>query len=72
MTQKKDADRVRDDAKPQFFPSRKSAHNSGVASAEPRVITGDEDATFDTDPEAQSSKNRKKRSASRKPPADKA
>jgi hypothetical protein len=72
MTQKKDSDRIRDDAKPQYVRSRKGAHNSGIASAEPRVITGDEDATFDTDPEAQPPKNRKKPSASRKPPTDKA
>jgi hypothetical protein len=40
-----------DDAKPQFVRSRKGADNSGVSSAEPRVVTGDEDATFTTQPE---------------------
>lgn len=51
MTQKKDKYRIHDDAKPQFVRSRKGADNSGVSSAEPRVITGDEDATFTTHPE---------------------
>jgi hypothetical protein len=60
MTQKNDTDKIHYDAKPQFVRSRKGAHNSGVSSAEPRVITGDEDATFDTDPEAQPPRNRKK------------
>lgn len=51
MTEKSDAKRIHEDAKPQFVRSRKGADNSGVASAEPRVITGDEDATFTTHPE---------------------
>ena len=51
MTHQKDTDRIHDDAKPQFVRSRKGANNSGVSSAEPRVITGDEDATFTTHPE---------------------
>jgi len=38
------------DARGQFVRTRKGRKNSGVSSAEPRVITGDEDATFDTDP----------------------
>lgn len=51
MTHKNDTDRIHDDARPQFVRSRKGADNSGVSSAEPRVITGDEDATFTTHPE---------------------
>lgn len=51
MKPKSDTEKIHDDAKPQFVRSRKGAHNSGVSSAEPRVITGDEDATFDTHPE---------------------
>jgi hypothetical protein len=51
MTEKSDTKRIHEDAKPQFVRSRKGADNSGVASAEPRVITGDEDATFTTHPE---------------------
>jgi hypothetical protein len=38
------------DAEGQFVRTRKGRHNDGVSSAEPRVITGDEDATFDDDP----------------------
>jgi hypothetical protein len=51
MTGKSDTKRIHEDAKPQFVRSRKGADNSGVSSAEPRVITGDEDATFTTHPE---------------------
>jgi hypothetical protein len=51
MSDKKDVDKIHKDAKPQYVRSRKGANNSGVASAEPRVITGDEDATFTTHPE---------------------
>lgn len=51
MTGKSDTKRIHEDAKPQFVRSRKGADNSGVSSAEPRVITGDEDATFTTRPE---------------------
>jgi hypothetical protein len=51
MTEKDDTKRIHEDAKPQFVRSRKGADNSGVSSAEPRVITGDEDATFTTHPE---------------------
>ena len=50
MTPKSDIKKIHDDAKPQYVRSRKGAENSGVSSAEPRVITGDEDATFETDP----------------------
>lgn len=56
MTQKNDAKSIHQDAKPQFVRSRKGADNSGVSSAEPRVITGDEDATFKTHPEGQKSR----------------
>lgn len=57
MSAKLDAEKIEADAKPQFEQgkSKKGATNSGVSSAEPRVITGDEDATFATHPE----KNRK-------------
>ncbi|MDI6029244.1 hypothetical protein QBK99_24060 [Corticibacterium sp. UT-5YL-CI-8] len=51
MKSKSDADKIHDDAKAQYVKSREGADNSGVSSAEPRVITGDEDATFDTRPE---------------------
>ena len=51
MKQKSDIEQIYEDAKPQFVRSRKGSHNSGVSSAKPRVITGDEDATFETDPE---------------------
>lgn len=51
MIEKSDTKRIHEDAKPQFVRSRKGADNSGVSSAEPRVITGDEDATFTTHPE---------------------
>jgi len=50
MKPKSDIAKAHDDAQPQFVRSRKGAHNSGVSSAKPRVITGDEDATFDTNP----------------------
>ena len=50
MKRKSDTDKVHDDAKPQFVRSREGARNSGVSSAKPRVITGTEDATFETDP----------------------
>jgi hypothetical protein len=50
MKPKTDIKQIHDDAKPQFVKSRKGADNSGVSSAEPRVITGDEDATFETHP----------------------
>jgi hypothetical protein len=51
MTEKNDTKRIHEDARPQFVRSRKGADNSGVSSAEPSVITGDEDATFTTHPE---------------------
>lgn len=51
MKDKSPAGKIREDAKPQYVRTRKGARNSGVASAEPRVITGDEDATFDTEPD---------------------
>lgn len=42
------ASKVRQDAKPQFVRTRHGSTNSGVASAEPRVISHDEggDATI--------------------------
>lgn len=46
----KHPNRPQKDAKGQFVRTDHGRDNSGVASAEPRVITGDEDATFDTDP----------------------
>ncbi len=48
---KRKGEDVRKDAKPQYIRTRKGASNSGVSSAMPQVITGREDATFDTDPE---------------------
>lgn len=53
MSAKSDVERIEADAKPQIEQgkSKKGATNSGVSSAEPRVITGDEDATFNTHPE---------------------
>ena len=51
MTRKSDIGRIHKDAQPQFVQSREGADNSGVSSAEPRVITGDEDATFTNHPE---------------------
>ena len=56
MNPKSDIRQIHDDAKPQIVRSRKGAYNSGVSSAEPRVITGDEDATFETHPGSQKSK----------------
>ena len=47
----READRIERDANPQFVRSKKGSKNSGVSSAEPRVITGDEDATFHEKPE---------------------
>lgn len=60
MTRKKKAETIHEDAKPQFVRNRKGADNSGVSSAEPRVITGDEDATFDEDPKGPPPKNKQK------------
>lgn len=60
MRQKSAKTKVEDDAKGQFVRSRHDADNDGVVSAEPRVITGDEDATFDTDPAARDGKRGKK------------
>ncbi|HWK65002.1 MAG TPA: hypothetical protein VNS34_08680 [Rhizobiaceae bacterium] len=48
--QRNAANEIRKDAKAQFAKTRHGRHNSGVSSAEPRVITGDEDATFHTKP----------------------
>jgi hypothetical protein len=59
MKPKTGVSKIHDDAKPQFVRTRKGASNSGVSSAEPRVITGDEDATFDTDPERKTKQARK-------------
>jgi hypothetical protein len=44
------------DAAPQFVRSRKGASNNGMASANPRVISGDEggDATFPVKPDEES------------------
>lgn len=53
----KDAKEIRKDAEGQFARSPHGRRNSGVSSAEPRVITGDEDATFDTDPEGKRRKS---------------
>ena len=44
------AARIRKDAKGQFPPNRHGAKNSGLVSADPVVLSGDGDATFDTDP----------------------
>lgn len=52
MKPKSDIEQIHDDAKPQSVGSRNGAHNSGVSSAEPRVITGGEDATFQSHPES--------------------
>ncbi len=41
---------IEKDAEGQFARLRGANSNSGVSSAAPRVLTGDEDATFDTDP----------------------
>ncbi len=46
-----DADAIEKDAAGQFARPRGANCNSGVSSAAPRVLTGDEDATFDTDPD---------------------
>lgn len=45
------AEEVRKDAKGQFVRTKKGSTNDGISSASPRVITGDEDATFDTNPD---------------------
>ena len=50
MKRKSATEKIEDDAKGQFVRSRHGASNDGVVSAEPSVITGDEDATFDTEP----------------------
>ncbi|MBD0416969.1 hypothetical protein [Oryzicola mucosus] len=59
MKSKSDADKIHDDAKPQYVKSHEGADNSGVSSAEPRVITGDEDATFETHPDEKKSRREK-------------
>lgn len=41
---------IRKDAKGQFARPRRGSDNSGVSSAAPRVLTGEEDATFDNRP----------------------
>lgn len=41
---------IRKDAKGQFARPRRESDNSGVSSAAPRILTGDEDATFDNSP----------------------
>ncbi len=46
---KKAAD-IRRDAMGQFARPRRKSSNSGVSSAAPRVLTGEEDATFDNRP----------------------
>jgi hypothetical protein len=48
-----EARRIERDASPQFVRTKVGSKNSGVSSAEPRVITGDEDATFDEDPDGE-------------------
>lgn len=60
MERKSAARKVEDDAKGQFVRSRHGAENDGVVSAEPSVITGDDDATFDTDPASSHGKRGKK------------
>ncbi|MGN6582776.1 MAG: hypothetical protein ACTHJV_03635 [Rhizobiaceae bacterium] len=49
--QDKAAHKVREDSEGQFVQSQKGRKNDGVASAAPEVITGSEDATFDTAPD---------------------
>lgn len=44
---KPDADKIRADAKGQFAPSRAEPNPNGLASANPTVLSGDGDATFD-------------------------
>ena len=56
-----DTEKIKRDAKAQFVRTRHGVRNSGVSSAEPRVITGDEDATFDTNPETRPSTRRNDR-----------
>lgn len=54
MTSKQDdakkAGKIEKDAKGQFAPAQSGRHSSGVSSARASVVTGTEDATFDTDP----------------------
>lgn len=44
------ADQIRQDARGQFAKSGHGRRHNGITNAAPRVIAGDEDATFDTDP----------------------
>lgn len=48
--QKKKSLKVERDAAGQFVRSKHGSRNDGVLSASPRVVTGSDDATFDTDP----------------------
>ncbi len=48
---KRKASVVEGDAKGQFAKPRSGGGNDGVDSAEPAAVTGDTDATFDTDPQ---------------------
>jgi hypothetical protein len=38
---------IRDDAKGQYAPSQADGMNDGIASATPRVVTGNDDATLE-------------------------
>ncbi|HVW54479.1 MAG TPA: hypothetical protein VHC00_02240 [Rhizobiaceae bacterium] len=49
--QDKAARKIREDSGGQFAQTAKGRKNDGVASAAPEIITGSEDATFDTDPD---------------------
>lgn len=60
----KDAEKIKRDAAGQFVRSKHGRRNDGVISAGPRVVTGTEDATFDTDPDP-SRKKQKDRSRAR-------
>jgi hypothetical protein len=44
------AKKIENDAAGQFVRTRHGAENDGLSSAEPRVISGDGDATFEDDP----------------------
>lgn len=43
----KDKNRIENDAKGQFAPSQGDRGNNGLASATPRTVTGNEDATLE-------------------------
>ena len=52
------AQEIRQDAKGQFAKKQHGGNASGVASARASVVTGTEDATFDTDPDGKDGKGR--------------